>query len=221
MSKEKIIRTSIPIFTIGDSSTGKTCLLSVYADDDFDKVKMSTIGIDFFTKNIKLPNGKKCSIKLWDTAGQETYRSIALNNIKISLGIVLVYDITQLKTFQNIRNWINIISDSVNIEEVPLLFIGNKIDLNEHREVNKEDGEKLANEYKGLFFETSAKEKINVNEAFDNLVENIYNTYNDQFNLHNNDKNNNINIKKIVSEFTILNLEEEENVLYTKQKCKI
>ena len=220
MSKEKIIRTSIPIFTIGDSSTGKTCLLSVYADDDFDKVKMSTIGIDFFTKNIKLPNGKKCSIKLWDTAGQETYRSIALNNIKISLGIVLVYDITQLKTFQNIRNWINIISDSVNIEEVPLLFIGNKIDLKNLREVNKEDGEKLANEYKGLFFETSAKEKINVKQAFDSLVDKIYYTYNDQFNIKKGNKNNNNKNKDLMSEFTIINLDSNiKNELNARHKC--
>jgi len=220
MSIQKLERTSIPIFAIGDSSTGKTSLISVYANDIFDENILTTIGIDFFIKYIKLPNGNKCTIKLWDTAGQEIYRSIALSNIKISLGIVLVYDISQLKTFQNIRNWIQLISDSVNIKEIPLLFIGNKIDLKNLREVNKEDGEKLANEYKGLFFETSAKEKINVKQAFDSLVDKIYYTYNDQFNIKKGNKNNNNKNKDLMSEFTIINLDSNiKNELNARHKC--
>ena len=92
MSIQKLERTSIPIFAIGDSSTGKTSLISVYANDIFDENILTTIGIDFFIKYIKLPNGNKCTIKLWDTAGQEIYRSIALSNIKIFLfNLIIIF----------------------------------------------------------------------------------------------------------------------------------
>jgi len=189
MSNLNLLRTSIPIFTIGDSTTGKTSIISVYSGNPFQINMSSTIGIDYFVKSIILPNGKNCSLKLWDTAGQECYRSVALKNVKVSLGIILVYDITSNKSFKNIKNWINEITNTIDINKIPLLFLGNKSDLKNDRDVEKEEGEKLANEYKGLFFETSAKTNENLDNAFKALIDKIYEKNINQFNIDNNNNN--------------------------------
>ena len=224
MSNFNIERTSIPIFTIGDSATGKTSIISVYSGNKFSDNISSTIGIDFFIKKILLPNGKNCSLKLWDTAGQESYRSVALKNVKVSLGIIFVYDITSNQSFKNIKKWIDEISNTIDINEIPLLFLGNKIDLQKERDVETEEGEKLANEYKGLFFETSAKNNENIDIAFNALIEKIYTKFKNQFNIeniNNNKKKNNENQSEQNKKISLNseNLKKKESSSSTKKLC--
>ena len=214
MSNFKILRTSIPIFTIGDSTTGKTSIISVYSGNPFQQNMTSTIGIDYFVKSITLPNGKNCSLKLWDTAGQECYRSVALKNVKVSMGIILVYDITSNKSFKNIKNWINEISNTININEIPLLFLGNKTDLQKERDVETEEGEKLADEYKGLFFETSAKKNKNLDNAFKALIDKIYEKNINQFNIDNN------NNKEIIQNNDDIQSNQNQNINLNTEQLK-
>jgi Ras-related protein Rab-8A len=129
---------------------------------------MPTIGIDFRLKTIDV-KGKTVKVQVWDTAGQERFRTITHNYYRGAHGIALVYDVTHEGSFQNIRKWIQDVrtyaEDTVNI-----VLIGNKSDLESKRAVEKSRGQDLAKEYDILFFETSAKADINVQEAFTALV---------------------------------------------------
>jgi small GTP-binding protein len=129
---------------------------------------MPTIGIDFRLKTIDV-KGKTVKVQVWDTAGQERFRTITHNYYRGAHGIALVYDVTHEGSFQNIRKWIQDVrtyaEDTVNI-----VLIGNKSDLESKRAVEKSRGQDLAKEYDILFFETSAKADVNVQEAFTALV---------------------------------------------------
>ncbi|KAJ8790411.1 hypothetical protein J1605_021488 [Eschrichtius robustus] len=116
-------------------------------------------GIDFKIRTIEL-DGKKIKLQIWDTAGQERFRTITTAYYRGAMGIMLVYDITNEKSFDNIKNWIR------NIEEVYVerMILGNKCDMNDKRQVSKERGEKLAIDYGIKFLETSAKSSTNVEE---------------------------------------------------------
>uniref|UniRef100_A0A8D0A342 Ras-related protein SEC4 n=1 Tax=Sander lucioperca TaxID=283035 RepID=A0A8D0A342_SANLU len=151
------------LLLIGDSGVGKTCLLFRFSEDAFNTTFISTIAIDFKMKIIEL-DGKKIKLQLWDTAGQERFRMITSAYYRGAMGIILVYDITNRKSFDNIKNWIR------NIEEhappdVEMMILGNKCDMNDQRQVSKERGENLAIDYGIKFLETSAKGNINVEEV--------------------------------------------------------
>ena len=156
------------ILLLGDSSVGKTCFLLRYVEDTFTHNHISTIGVDY---KIKLVNESNQLIKLqiWDTAGQDRFRCITKNYFRGSDGILLIYDITNQSSFNNIRNWISQIKDSLG-EESRITLVGNKVDLESNRIVSKQDGMKLAKENGLSFFETSSKENININEAFSDLT---------------------------------------------------
>ncbi|XP_055373174.1 ras-related protein Rab-8A [Condylostylus longicornis] len=152
------------LLLIGDSGVGKTCILFRFSEDSFSSSFISTIGIDFKIRTIEL-DGKKIKLQIWDTAGQERFRTITTAYYRGSMGIMLVYDITQEKSFENIKNWIRNIEEN-SAEDVEKMLIGNKCDFNQRRQVSKERGEQLACEYGIKFLETSAKSSINVEEAF-------------------------------------------------------
>ncbi len=158
---------NLKILLLGDSSVGKTCFLLRFVEDSFTHNHISTIGVDY---KIKLVNMNKQFIKLqiWDTAGQDRFRCITKNYFRGSDGIMLIYDITNQSSFNNIRNWISQIKDSLG-EEARITLVGNKVDLESNRIVSTEDGMKLAKEHNFEFFEASAKENINIEEAFSNL----------------------------------------------------
>lgn len=159
------------LLLIGDSGVGKTCLLFRFSEDAFNSTFISTIGIDFKIRTIEL-DGKKIKLQIWDTAGQERFRTITTAYYRGAMGIMLVYDITNEKSFDNIRNWIRNIEEHAS-KDVEKMILGNKCDMNDRRNVSKERGESLAIEHGIKFMETSAKASINVDEAFFTLARDI------------------------------------------------
>ncbi|CDW54981.1 Ras protein Rab 10 [Trichuris trichiura] len=161
------------LLLIGDSGVGKTCILYRFCDDAFNTTFISTIGIDFKIKTIEL-KGKKIKLQIWDTAGQERFHTITTSYYRGAMGIILVYDITNPKSFDNIAKWLRNINDHAN-EDVERMLLGNKCDMEEKRMVSKERGEQIALEHRIRFLETSAKDKTNIDKAFYDLAEAIYN----------------------------------------------
>ena len=157
------------ILILGDSSVGKTCFLTRYADDRFEGTHIATTGMDYKLKNITLENGKTVKLQIWDTLGQDRFRSITKNYYKGAHGIILIYDITERKTFESVSNWVKTIRDEAD-EKVVIVLAANKSDFEEKRQVSKEEGEKLAQDLNLTFFECSAKDNKNINETFDDLV---------------------------------------------------
>nr|XP_061826341.1 ras-related protein Rab-8B-like isoform X2 [Nerophis lumbriciformis] len=152
------------LLLIGDSGVGKTCLLFRFSEDSFNTTFISTIGIDFKIRTIEL-DGKRVKLQIWDTAGQERFRTITTAYYRGAMGIMLVYDISNEKSFENIKNWIRNIEEHAS-SDVEKMVLGNKCDMADRRQVSKDRGEKLAIDYGVKFFETSAKTSLNVEEAF-------------------------------------------------------
>ena len=158
------------VLILGDSSVGKTCFLLKYTDKVFNEVYMSTIGLDYRLKTLTLKNGKKVKLQIWDTAGQDRFRTITKNYYKGANGIILIYDVTSSETYENVENWISQIKEEAS-PNVVIYLVGNKVDMEDKRKVTTEEGQKIADENNLPFIETSAKSDININETFDNLVE--------------------------------------------------
>mmetsp|Transcript_11123 Transcript_11123/g.27329 ORF Transcript_11123/g.27329 Transcript_11123/m.27329 type:complete len:218 (+) Transcript_11123:19-672(+) len=167
MSRKAAYDYLIKLLLIGDSGVGKSCLLLRFSDDSFTTSFITTIGIDFKIKTIEI-EGKRIKLQIWDTAGQERFRTITTAYYRGAMGILLVYDVTDENSFQNIRNWIRNI-DQHAAEGVEKLLIGNKCDMKDQRMIEKERGTILANEYDIKFFETSAKQNINVTEVYTSM----------------------------------------------------
>ena len=160
------------ILILGDSKVGKSCFLTRYADNTYHEDYLSTIGMDYKIKNYELENGNIIKLYIWDTAGQDRFRSITSNYYKGADGIILIYDITKQETFNNVRNWITSIKEEAPAKVV-LILVGNKVDDEKNRAVQQSEGEKIADEYNLPFLECSAKSDINVTETFDVLVKKI------------------------------------------------
>ena len=160
------------VLLLGDTTVGKTCFLMKYTDKTFQDIHMATIGLDYRLKSMKLKSGKNIKLQIWDTAGQDRFRAITKNYYKGSHGIILIYDVTNIQTFENVKSWVNQIREEAS-SNVIIYIAGNKIDIEDERKIKKEEGEKLAEELGFPFIETSAKSGININETFDDLVERI------------------------------------------------
>jgi Ras-related protein Rab-8A len=161
----------IKLLLIGDSGVGKSCLLLRFSDDSFTTSFITTIGIDFKIKTIEL-DGKRIKLQIWDTAGQERFRTITTAYYRGAMGILLVYDVTDEQSFQNIRNWIRNIEQHA-ADNVDRVLIGNKCDMESDKVVETTRGKALADEYQIKFFETSAKNNINVVESFTAIATDI------------------------------------------------
>ena len=165
------------ILLLGDSTVGKTCFLLRYCDKRFQEAHLSTIGLDYRLKSMTLKNGKNIKLQIWDTAGQDRFRAITKNYYKGANGIILIYDVTNLQSYENVKNWISQIKEEAN-PNVLIYLAGNKIDVNEEDKVVKtEEGKKIANELNLPFYETSAKNGVNVNEIFEDILEKIDEVY--------------------------------------------
>jgi len=156
---------------IGDSGVGKSCLLLRFCDDAWTPSFITTIGIDFKIRTIEL-DGKKIKLQIWDTAGQERFRTITTAYYRGAMGILMVYDVTDEKSFQNIKIWHSAVEQHAS-EGVNKILIGNKCDWDEKRSVSLEDGRRLADELGVRFLETSAKANEGVEEAFFTLARDI------------------------------------------------
>lgn len=150
---------------VGESSVGKSCLLLQFIDNRFKDSHDLTIGVDFGSKTIKLDDGTNVKVQIWDTAGQESFRSITKSYYRGSICALLVYDITRRSTFDNLVRWLDDLRD-VAYNKMVVLLIGNKDDLKAEREVSTEEGEQFANKNNLIFYEASAKTGHNIDEAF-------------------------------------------------------
>lgn len=155
----------IKLLMIGDSGVGKSCLLLRFVDDSFTTSFITTIGIDFKIRTIEL-DGKRIKLQIWDTAGQERFRTITTAYYRGAMGILLIYDVTDESSFNNIRNWIRNIEQHA-ADNVNKILVGNKADMDESkRAVPTARGQALADEYGIKFFETSARTNLNVEQVF-------------------------------------------------------
>ncbi len=169
MSSEK--SETFKILTIGESGVGKTCILRRFVEDKFLKNHLATIGIDFKTKTVKIKN-KDIKLKIWDTAGEERFRNITTQYYKGADGIVLVYDVTDESSFEKIKDWMDQITSNTTKDNIGLVLLGNKCDF-EERAVTEEQGNKLGEELKISYFETSALSGQGIKEAFEQLTKDI------------------------------------------------
>ena len=157
----------LKILILGDMSVGKTTLLLKYIDNYIPELYISTLGIDYKTKKI-VYNNTNIILQIWDTAGQEKFQVVTKSFVKGSDGIIYMYDITQKQSFINIKRWLEDTEDySLRAKKI---IVGNKIDMEERREVTEEMKNKLLNEIDIDLVEISAKKDLNVNEVFDKLV---------------------------------------------------
>ena len=159
------------ILTIGESGVGKTCILRRFVENKFLKNHLATIGIDFKTKTLNI-NNQEIKLKIWDTAGQERFRNITTQYYKGADGIVLVYDVTEESSYDKIRDWMEQILYNTQRDDIGLVLLGNKCDM-EPRTVTEEQGNKMAEELKISYFETSALNGQGIKEAFEQLTRDI------------------------------------------------
>ena len=164
------------ILLLGDTSVGKSCLLLRFCDNSFQEAHLTTIGLDFRLKTINLKDDRKVKIQIWDTAGEDRFRSITRNYYKGAKGILLIFDVTDKETFTHVRDWIERIHEE-SPEGITICLVGNKIDMNESRVISNEEGKKIADEFKIPYFETSAKSNIGVEEVFTYLVKEVDTIY--------------------------------------------
>ncbi|KAK6470662.1 ras-related protein ORAB-1-like [Huso huso] len=152
------------LLLIGDSGVGKSCLLLRFADDTYTDSYISTIGVDFKIRTIEL-EGKTVKLQIWDTAGQERFRTITSSYYRGAHGIIIVYDVTDQESFDNVKHWLEEIGRYAS-ENVSRLLVGNKCDLTSRKVVDSTTGKEYALSLQISFLETSAKNATNVERAF-------------------------------------------------------
>ena len=163
------------ILIIGDSSVGKTNIMSKYLKNEFHEDSKATVGVEFGSKLFTI-NGHNIKAQIWDTAGQEKYKAITGAYYKGSKGAFVVYDITRKETFESIDKWINDLK-STGDPKMNIILIGNKCDLDEKREVLKEQGEEKSRSFECAFLETSALSGDNIDKGFEMMISEIFKKY--------------------------------------------
>jgi len=161
------------LLLIGDSGVGKSCLLLRFADDTYTESYISTIGVDFKIRTIEL-DSKTIKLQIWDTAGQERFRTITSSYYRGAHGIIVVYDVTDQESFNNVKQWLHEI-DRYASENVNKLLVGNKSDLTTKRVVDYNAAKEFADGLGIPFLETSAKNATNVEQAFLTMANEIKN----------------------------------------------
>ena len=166
----------VQLLVIGDSSVGKTSLITRYTNGTFKEEYLATVGLDYYSKNEEI-NNQAIQIKLWDTAGQERFKALTQNYFRNAEGVLLAFDVTNEESFNNLKDWISSIKINMEAKNIflPLIVVGNKIDMENDREITKEEAEKFASENKYKYFETSAKTGEGVDEAIKELINLVLN----------------------------------------------
>lgn len=157
---------------IGDSGVGKSCLLLQFTDKRFEPLHDLTIGVEFGARMVAI-DSKNVKLQIWDTAGQESFRSITRSYYRGACGALLVYDVTRRETFAHLQTWLEDAKANSNTA-ITIMLIGNKCDLESKRQVSREEGEAFAKANGLVFMETSAKTAQNVDEAFLRTATTIY-----------------------------------------------
>ena len=168
--KREVIKISI----LGNQAVGKTSIRSVYLGMGFINDTLATVGYNKVETKFKLNSGKEIKIVIWDTAGQERFHSMALNSLKNSQGLILVYDVTNRQSFIDLQNWLKDVKNAT--DKVSIILFGNKCEL-ENRAVTKEEAEQFAKKNNIPYIETSAKLKINIDEGVSKVVNDDYIKY--------------------------------------------
>jgi small GTP-binding protein len=164
----------IKLAFIGQSTVGKTSLITQYTKKTFADTYLSTIGADQIIKELKLENGLNVKLNIWDTAGQERFRSVNAIFLKGAQIVIMVYDITKRDTFEEIKNyWYNNVKNIIDKDTI-IGLAGNKSDLYENEQVTKEEGQQYAQEIKAIFKETTATTFESINELINELVQKYY-----------------------------------------------
>ena len=174
MATHKAFDHLFKLLTIGDSGVGKTSLLLRFCDDSFSDSFITTVGVDFRFKTLEI-SGKLIKLQVWDTAGQERFRTITTAYYKGAHGIMLVYDITDKKTFTQISTtWLKTVKENAT-QNGEMILVGNKCDMDELRQVSQQEGSHFATTNNMPFFECSAKSGFNVDQAFIAIANNLMN----------------------------------------------
>ena len=161
---------AIKLLTIGDSGVGKTCLIQQYSSGEFSPMFITTIGIDYKLKTVEV-NGEPVRLQIWDTAGQERFRTLTASYFKGAHGILMVYDVSDRKSFGSVNTWMNMIQQQTETEQVAIILVGNKCDID--HDVTPEEGKRLAEKYDIPFHLTSAKTNQGVDEAFLSIAQRV------------------------------------------------
>ena len=181
---------SFKLIVIGDSGVGKSCLTTKAVKNNFEDYYQATVGFEFLTFNMKV-NDKVIKLQIWDTCGQEIYKSLISNFYRNSSLAVIIYAIDNKESFNHAENWLNDLKSQAN-PDVRIFLVGNKADLEEDRKVQKEDGEKYKeDQHLDLFMETSAKTGLNARNVLVEAAKILYKDY-----LKFDENNNNDDIKK-------------------------
>ena len=201
---KNITRKKFNVSLLGESQVGKTGMINAYFGKKLgDEASLSTIGIESYL-DAKTFNEKEYKFKIYDTAGQERYRSISQSTIKITDGFILVFAVDNKKSFEHINYWYDSIKEVIDAKKKIIILVGNKIDL-EKRQVDKEEAFNFAKSKNMKYFETSAKTGEGIQEAFGEL-------YKDVFDLYITNKNDEVNNFELEEE-------EEEKPKKKKSRC--
>jgi len=160
------------LLLIGDSGVGKSCILLRFVDGTYTDTVISTIGVDYKNRIIDL-HDQKIKLQIWDTAGQERFRTITSSYYRGAHGIIVVYDVTDQQTFNNVKQWLQEIERYAS-DNVIKLICGNKVDLSANKLVDQATAQEMADQMGVKFMETSAKDGTNIEAAIKMLAEMIY-----------------------------------------------
>ena len=160
------------VVLVGDSFVGKTNIMSKYLKNEFHEDSKATVGVEFGAKQFQI-EGHTIKAQIWDTAGQERYKAITSAYYKGAKGAFVVYDITRKSSFESVEKWVNDLTSTAD-KKVTIVLIGNKCDLDNHRQITKEEGGEKANKLQVAFLETSAFSGENLDKAFEMMVNEIY-----------------------------------------------
>ena len=160
------------VVLVGDSFVGKTNIMSKYLKNIFQADSKATVGVEFGSKQFNI-EGHSINAQIWDTAGQERYKAITSAYYKGAKGAFVVYDITRKESFESIDKWVSDLKASAD-KKLTIVIIGNKSDLEDQRQVTKEQGQEKANQLEVAFMETSAFSGDNLDKAFDMMINEVY-----------------------------------------------
>ena len=170
-------RTVLPLMLLGDGQVGKTSLILRLTGNEFNDSQLTTVGKESYIQQVNL-HGHDLKMKIWDTAGQERFKSMSVQVIKNSDAVILVYAIDDLTSFKDLDQWLSKLNETTDITKKPIIIIGNKADVeNGKREVTYEEGRNYAENKGYKFYETSAKTGQNINEAFNDIFEQLYQNF--------------------------------------------
>ena len=186
------------VVLIGESGVGKTCIINQFNEGKFDPNFRTSISAQFCRKKIELPGGESVTLDIWDTVGQEKFRSLTKTFYMYAKVAIIVYDVTNVKSFNEAKNyWYQQVKE-LDDKDVIIVLVANKYDLYETRQVPNEEGEKFAKNIGAIFATTSAKNNICIKTLFENIAKKIKEKGNENSDKPDTNERINLNKKKFI-----------------------